>query len=910
MSLTRARIFASIFCLALVASGCGDEASSGDEGATSDQDTGGNVDTGGLTDDAGATDTGSGGGEDAGSEDTGAEDTGSDDAGTADTGAEDDCPKGDYCECKSNGDCDSGYCIAGAEGKYCAQTCVDSCKKDGFICVLVALPGASDKVNICVAEGGNVCNPCNKNSDCSTLAYADAKCVDNGDAGAFCGQGCKTDNSCAVGYECKEVSDIAGAKSKQCVPKGGAVCKCSKAAISQKLSTTCHVKTGSAKCAGQRKCLPDGEQGAPPGGGLSACLADKADVEKCDGKDNDCDGSTDEETCDDKNACTADSCDAKNAQCKHVNQDGGCDADGSKCTKDDVCSNGVCKAGKKLDCDDKNACTKDTCDPKDGCKNDADVGAACDADNNLCTENDKCDKTGSCKPGAQKSCTNNDPCITGKCKITTGKCAYSSEDNTPCNDGNACTEKDTCKSESCKGTPASCDDKDACTTDSCDKKAGCKHDKKSSGPCDDGDLCTLNDICEAGACKGKGAKDCNDGKACTDDSCDKKKGCINKLISNKPCNDGNGCTVSDVCKDGKCESGKNKCTCQTDADCKKQDDGNLCNGSLFCDKSQQQFECKIDPKTVVKCDLSKDNTCHKTSCTPKTGKCLPEIKNLNGKACSDDSKCTKADVCKDGKCLGDPVKCDDGKVCTDDSCDPKTGCTTTNNTSACNSDNDACTVGDKCSAGACDPGQKKDCNDSNACTKDACDAKTGKCSYADLTTACDDGNPCTVGDKCGSKAGKWQCVSGKGPDCDDKNPCTKDTCDPKDKGCKNVIDATIKVPCYTGDPKTKGKGTCKEGHRTCDAQGKASATCIGEVVPSKKEACEGKDDDCDGTTDEGCKPTGYNARFGSALITGKGAKYGTRAFVGGSTVGGTSKGTKHSADFGFYAWVASLLSGK
>ncbi len=63
-------------------------------------------------------------------------------------------------------------------------------------------------------------------------------------------------------------------------------------------------------------------------------------------------------------------------------------------------------------------------------------------------------------------------------------------------------------------------------------------------------------------------------------------------------------------------------------------------------------------------------------------------------------------------------------------------------------------------------------------------------------------------------------------------------------------------PCYTGPPKTKGVGICASGSQKCTA-GKWGA-CTGSVTPAAKEACNNKDDDCDGSTDEGLLATCYS----------------------------------------------------
>src|SRR5207249_2202662 len=43
-----------------------------------------------------------------------------------------------------------------------------------------------------------------------------------------------------------------------------------------------------------------------------------------------------------------------------------CD-DGNPCTTNDTCSNGICVGGPLLNCDDRNSCTDDHCDPGTGC---------------------------------------------------------------------------------------------------------------------------------------------------------------------------------------------------------------------------------------------------------------------------------------------------------------------------------------------------------------------------------------------------------------------------------------------------------------------------------------------------------------------------------------------------------------
>ncbi len=76
------------------------------------------------------------------------------------------------------------------------------------------------------------------------------------------------------------------------------------------------------------------------------------------------------------------------------------------------------------------------------------------------------------------------------------------------------------------------------------------------------------------------------------------------------------------------------------------------------------------------------------------------------------------------------------------------------------------------------------CDDGNACTKDTCSTTTGACSFqaAPLGTPCDDGNPCTVSDSCSASA----CQPGTAKSCDDANACTVDACDAKTGVCSHV----------------------------------------------------------------------------------------------------------------------------
>jgi len=70
-----------------------------------------------------------------------------------------------------------------------------------------------------------------------------------------------------------------------------------------------------------------------------------------------------------------------------------------------------------------------------------------------------------------------------------------------------------------------------------------------------------------------------------------------------------------------------------------------------------------------------------------------------------------------------------------------------NNAASC-SDNDACTVDDICSGGACQPGTALVCNDNNPCTDDSCNPATGCVFTNDNTNLCADSNMCNGAETC------------------------------------------------------------------------------------------------------------------------------------------------------------------
>ncbi len=501
-----------------------------------------------------------------------------------------------------------------------------------------------------------------------------------------------------------------------------------------------------------------------------------------------------------------------------------CD-DGLVCTDDTCLPDGTCKHTVSAACDDGNPCMLDVCvGPAPGsCAHDwAPAGTSCD-DGDACTVKDTCAK-GQCA-GTPVDCDDANPCTVDAC-LGKGGCIHAPLLGKACDDGDPCTTGDACDaSGACApGTPVDCDDGNACTTDACVATAAgpsCAHEKVS---CDDGDACTV-DACLPGVGCVHASVTCFDGNQCTDDACDAAGGCVYTPLNNVPCDDGDACTMGDFCANGTCMAKEptwcgddNPCTedtCDPVAGCQHTPlSGTPCDDGNPCTTGDVCASGACITHEPVVCDDG--NACTTDACDPATGCVYTPV--AAGTKCDDGNPCTQGDLCDgQGGCSGKAIACDDGNPCTLDTCSPLGGgCMHANVPPGgkCD-DGNACTTGETCDAnGQCGGGTAVACDDGNACTTDSCDPATG-CIHSD--GGCDDGNPCTT-DTCGA-AGQCAHAPAPGAACDDGNPCTQnDACD--DTG---ACVGTPSVDCNDGDPCTVD--TCDPTTAQCTHAPAPGAAC-------------------------------------------------------------------------------------
>ncbi|MBP7127143.1 hypothetical protein KBD49_12335 [Myxococcota bacterium] len=407
---------------------------------------------------------------------------------------------------------------------------------------------------------------------------------------------------------------------------------------------------------------------------------------------------------------------------------------------------------------------------------------------------------GGCKNSYDCMSLDTDPhdCMTFYC--IAGKCISApSGEGTLCDDGNACTVEDRCDaSGNCKGQPRVCADPPGpkeCYVGACNPASGeCEYSLALGATCAKDADCEVGFTCQGCTC----VKSCQVDRDCPDDSSTDclVPSCWNNKCETVPkafgseCDDGDPCTKDDQCtSNGECHG-----TVQDPAQCLvccattwTVIPKGLCidlgvlpvkDCDIVCCKKGTQVSFIPKGKCLAEGgELLSDADCpgcmNNVKCAPLdntpadcfTYRCIEhecvEVPVEAGIWCLSDDKCIAFEVCDgSGNCKGEPVGCYQPpapKKCYNDtgSCNPATGlCEYSLALGAtCAKDAD-CEAGFTCQDCNCVKSCEMDwdCPDDSStdCLVPSC--WNNKCETIPKApgSKCDDGDPCTKDDQCGS----------------------------------------------------------------------------------------------------------------------------------------------------------------
>ena len=415
--------------------------------------------------------------------------------------------------------------------------------------------------------------------------------------------------------------------------------------------------------------------------------------ETCNGRDDDCDGSTDEdfdldinpENCGEcglncgENACCEGQCVNLGTSTSH------CGECGQVCASNERCFMGTCRCGINPACDSGEHCQAGTCmcgsgpacEEQETCTN-----GTCRCGSLICSDNENCRDTDgnlSCWCGDQPSCREGTECGEGGCSCVDN--SGGGQGAVCCQGG--CVDLET-NTDNCGDCNESCGEGEHCTSGEC----SCNSVQPVFS-------CLENEICSGGECF------CGDGQCAGDEWCTGFDTCR--------CGTGSSCNISELCEGEECRCGSNP-SC---------DDGDLCCEGTCC-------SILIDERNCGGCGI----TCQfGEACA--SGECK----------CGSNPSCDEGEQCCDNQCLsvlsdvercgGCGITCQSGETCSQGSC----RCGTTN--IHCGSGETCC--GNECADltedlahcngcnQACEPDfATPDCND-GSCEVDSCIAPHANC---------------------------------------------------------------------------------------------------------------------------------------------------------------------------------------
>ncbi|MBI4517044.1 MAG: hypothetical protein HY699_14645 [Deltaproteobacteria bacterium] len=261
------------------------------------------------------------------------------------------------------------------------------------------------------------------------------------------------------------------------------------------------------------------------------------------------------------------------------------------------------------------------------------------------------------------------------------------------------------------------------------------------------------------------------------------------------------------------------------------------------------------------------------NCNPLTGLCAPPPPLADGTDCSDGTFCNGADKCSAGACTahaGDP--CSSGAEC-QNVCNESLGNCVAPDNSPCD-DGLFCTLTDACGGGLC-LGGGDPCAGGPECAN-ACDEANNSCNVTGGTGCTDDGNPCSL-DQCDGLGSCNHPAGNPGALCRSAaNECdVADTCTGSSTACPADLKQPAATPCSSDgnvctSDQCDGVGTCTHDPGNAGLVCGAAGTC--EIAPT-----------CTGTS-AACPPPAL-ANAGSGCDDGSQCTVNDQCTAGGQCVG-------------------------
>jgi hypothetical protein len=322
------------------------------------------------------------------------------------------------------------------------------------------------------------------------------------------------------------------------------------------------------------------------------------------------------------------------------------------------------------------------------------------------------------------------------------------------------------------------------------------------------------------------------------------------LFDFSPADGGASCSIAADCLNGICEDGvccdqpcgnSDPTDCRacsifaggiSDGTCAPAERGLVCRDDVdVCDRfeSCDGLSTVCPPDSVVDAGVLCRNAtvnCVAVSSCDGVNKACPDSTIPDGGSCDDFNSCTVGDRCSSGVCvgreldagtscaLGNPcavgqcgagscnyvadAPCPAPAACRVGFCSYSLGACTTSvmaNGVACD-DGQPCTLGDTCQGGVCTPSASRSCVPRHECeTGGSCQPLTGDCVFTPVAdgTPCDDGLRCTSGDHC--QAGR--CFGGDAGSMD-AGACRAWACDPS-TGTLGTVPIDDGQRCDDGD---------------------------------------------------------------------------------------------------------------